>query len=95
MRIAGLDELQRVLKPGSKAVIIDMRGDASDADMSQEVDKMGLGAVNRFITQWTFKHMLAKRAYTKAAFTEMVAQSRFKTCTVREDGIGLEVWLAK
>ena len=91
--VQALDEMHRVLKPGGKAVIIDMRGDASDDDMNREVNKMGLGTINRFITKWTFKHMLVKRAYTQVQFSKMVAQSRFKTCTVREDGIGLEVWL--
>jgi hypothetical protein len=39
--------------------------------------------------------MLRRRAYTPAQFEDLVAESAFRTCDIRKDGIGLEVRLRK
>ena len=91
--VRALDEMHRVLKPGGKASIIDLRGDVSAEAVNRHVDNMGIGGFNKLLTKWAFKFMLIKRAYTKAQFQQMVAQSQFKTCMIVEDEIGLEVRL--
>lgn len=94
--IAALDEMNRVLKAGGKAVIIDLRGDVSHDAIDKLVEKdLGLTGINRLLTKWAFKFSLIKRAYTKDQFGEMVCKSRFKKCKIQEDTIGLEVWLEK
>jgi hypothetical protein len=39
--------------------------------------------------------MLRRRAYTAGQFTRLVADSAFRTCDIRIDGIGLEVRLTR
>lgn len=93
--VDALNEMHRVLKPGGKALIIDLRGDASEADMDQEVQGMHLSAFNAWLTKGAFKHMLIKRAYKRADFEQLAAQSAFGRSAITEDKIGLEVCLEK
>ena len=93
--VQAIRELHRVLKVGGTALIIDLRGDASPKDIRGAVASMGLSAINRLLTQATFKHFLLKNAYTSAAIRQMVAQTPFASCDIREDAIGMEIWLEK
>src|SRR5690606_6507342 len=94
--VTALDEMHRVLKPGGRALILDLRGDVSREAVEKHVrEDLGLSGINRLMTQWAFEFMLIKRAYTKEAFEQLVSKSRFKTCDIRESTISLEVWLQK
>ncbi|MEO7912677.1 MAG: class I SAM-dependent methyltransferase [Roseiflexaceae bacterium] len=93
--VQAIQEMHRVLKLGSTALIIDLRGDASPEDIRSAVRNMGLSAVNRFMTQAAFKHFLLKNAYTGAQIRQMVAQTSFAGCVIREQAIGMEIWLEK
>ena len=63
-----LREIHRVLRPEGTALIIDMRNDVSDKEISSQVKKL---RVNAFVTKIIFKHMLRKRAYSGADFARM------------------------
>ena len=93
--VQALDEMHRVLKPGGKASIIDLRNDLSSETINRLVADMQLGWIDALITKWTFKHMLVKRAYPKQRFIEFAGHSRFKTCEIVDDPVGLEVRLEK
>jgi len=93
--VHAIQEMYRVLKLGGTALIIDLRGDASPEDIRTAVRSMGLSAINRLITQAAFKHFLLKNAYTGAKIQQMVAQTPFARCDIREDSIGMQVWLEK
>ncbi len=87
--------MQRVLKPGGEAVIIDLRRDVRPAEVDAYVDGMGLGRFDAFMTKLTFRHMLIKRAYTAEQFRSMAVASQFWGRAIQESPIGVEVTLRK
>jgi ubiquinone/menaquinone biosynthesis C-methylase UbiE len=87
--------MYRVLKPGGHALVIDLRRDAPKESIARAVNDMKVGAVNRVITKLTFRFMLLKRAYTRREFEELIAETRFHGIEIRDDLIGLEIWLTK
>jgi len=93
--VGALNEIHRVLVHGGRASIIDLRKDASLADIDDEVAGMHLSALNAKLTKWTFRAMLLKSAYTREAIDAMVSQSRFAKGEISQDGIGFELRLAK
>jgi hypothetical protein len=56
---------------------------------------MGLGLINTLLTKWAFKFLLLKNAYTKADVERFVSQTAFARHEVREDGVGMELWMYK
>ena len=93
--IQALDEMHRVLKPGGKALIIDLRRDALPEDIKTLVDSLDLSWISTFITKWTFKLFLLKNAYTSGEIRQLVSQTRFARPDIREDTVGMEIWLEK
>lgn len=92
--VIALNEMHRVLRPGRRAVIQDLRKEASASDIDREVKSQELGAVNGFITRRILAG-LRNRAYSAAQFERLVAESSFRTCDIKTDGIALEVRLEK
>jgi ubiquinone/menaquinone biosynthesis C-methylase UbiE len=93
--VGALNEIHRVLKPGGKASIYDLRKDASLQDIDEEVRGMNLSWLNALLTRFTFRAMLLKSAYTNEALERMVFESRFGKAEIRLDGIGFDLRLAK
>ena len=93
--VSALQEMCRVLKPGGRGLIIDLKRDANPGEISRHVDAMGLSTVNRVLTKLAFRTMLLKSAYSKEQFERMLEQARFSGVQVNESGIGLEVWMTK
>ena len=93
--VNALQEMHRVLAPGGKALIIDMRRDASPQDLDALADQMKLGVVNSLITKWTFRLFLVKRAYTRDQFVEFIADSGFRQSDIQETPTGFEISLTK
>jgi ubiquinone/menaquinone biosynthesis C-methylase UbiE len=93
--IAALNEMCRVLKPGGRGLIIDMRGDATREEIDRYVDGMTLSWFNKLMTRIAFRTVLLKSAYTARQFREMLAQTDFRRVDIAESGIGVEVSMVK
>jgi len=93
--VEALGEMCRVLKPGGRGLIIDLRGDASPTLISRHVDGMGLSPVNKVLTKMAFRTMLLKSAYTREQFQMMLAKTEFSKAEIAEADIGLEISMTK
>jgi ubiquinone/menaquinone biosynthesis C-methylase UbiE len=93
--VVALQEMCRVLKPGGRGLIIDLKGNATKEELGRAVDGMGLSTFNRILTKLAFKTMLLKRAYTKQQFEQMLAQTEFAKVEIAESDLGLEISMTK
>lgn len=93
--LGALNEMHRVLKPGGKAIIIDLRKDTSWQEIASYVDHLKVSRISTWMTKITFKHMLLKRAYTTDAMESLAAQSNFKSSHIVTNPIGMEVQLIR
>jgi ubiquinone/menaquinone biosynthesis C-methylase UbiE len=93
--VRALAEMHRVLKPGAKALILDLRPDASSQAIDAEIQQMDLSWFNSRLTKLVFQQSLLKRAYSQEQWQQMASQTPFKACEIQRDGIGLAVSLLK
>ena len=93
--VKAIAEMYRVLKPKGKAVIVDLRRDASPEEIGREVKGMGLNRINEFFVHWTFDQMLLKTAYSVEDMKSMIAQTPFGQGRIDLTDIGFQIWLEK
>jgi ubiquinone/menaquinone biosynthesis C-methylase UbiE len=93
--VGAINEMHRVLAPGGVASILDLRKDATQSEIAAEVRNMHLSAVNARVTEWTFRFMLLKLAYSRSRLEQMARESRFGRGDVLSRGIGCELRLAR
>lgn len=93
--IRAIEEMHRVLRPGGRALIIDLRRDASLREIGEAVEAMSLSWVNRLVTKLFFRFMLIPSAYTREHVEQMLAHTRFADARIEERGIGFEIRLTK
>jgi ubiquinone/menaquinone biosynthesis C-methylase UbiE len=93
--VKALDEMHRVLRSGGEALIVDLRRDASLAEIDAYVKQSGRRRIDAWITRWAFRCLLIKRAYTSDEFKRMAEQSRFGSSVIEANSIGLKVRLVK
>ncbi|HZS62215.1 MAG TPA: class I SAM-dependent methyltransferase [Gemmatimonadaceae bacterium] len=93
--VEALNEMYRVLHPGGQAIIHDLRKDVSPAEIDAYLKESGRRALDAWLTRWTFRTMLIKRAYTKQELIDMAVRSRFHSADVTNSSIGVEVRLLR
>lgn len=93
-----LNEINRVLKPNGKGLIIDLKRDASREEINKDVENMNLNWINTLFTKLTFKTFLLRSAYTKDEIRELVTHTNVKKYEILDDPrdpIGFELWIEK
>jgi ubiquinone/menaquinone biosynthesis C-methylase UbiE len=89
--VRALQEMHRVLKPGGKGLLIDLRKDASRKALRQAVEGMHLTFLNRLFTKLIFRSMLLKRAYTEPQLRDFFAQVPFRAVEFGKSLTGFEI----
>ncbi len=92
--VGALKEMRRVLRPAGRALIIDMRREASNGEIAEEVAKMRLGRMDAFITRGALRS-LRGRAYTAPDFVRMIGEAGFSASSIAPSPIGFEIRLTK
>jgi ubiquinone/menaquinone biosynthesis C-methylase UbiE len=93
--VQALREMCRVLKPGGKATVIDLRRDVSKEAIDAEVAGLKQSPLNSFFTKWTFRLMLTRRAYIRSEFVDFIRQTDFSKSDIQETRTGFEISLVK
>ena len=93
--VEAINEIHRVLKPGGKALIIDLRKDVSMDEINAYVKNSGRNWFDSLMTRWAFRTFLIKRAHTIQDFRNMAQKSRFGSCQIGANSIGMNVRFEK
>ena len=90
-----LKEIRRVLKGAGKAVIVDLRRDASGRAINDYVATISGGVLEWLTNQLLFRRLLVRRAYSRDQLQELLAASEFSDFEIREGPMVLELWATK
>lgn len=93
--VKAIQEMHRVLRPGARGVIGDLRRDTPMREIANYVDSTHTNVFNGLLVKATFQFMLLPRAYTSQQFREMLSQAPFARTWIEQVPVGLEAWFEK
>lgn len=88
-------EMHRVLRPGGRALIMDLRPDVTRDAVATDVARMRMNAVNRVIIRYVLGSWLARRAHPRSDFAEYARRAGFAGWDVTETPMSLAVVLQR
>ena len=95
--LKALSEMHRVLKKSTgTALIIDMNRNATNHQIEDYISRsLGVKWLERVFFGFIFKYILRNGAYTRDEFISLISKTAFTSHEIREEGIGLYVYLKK
>ncbi len=89
--IKALEEMYRVLKSGSTALIMDLNKESSMKDTKKVAEKMGLKGLKAYIAG----AIQRSGAYSKNEYETFISRTEFKNYEIRDSEIGFSIYLKK